>query len=526
MSDAARKKAQAIQEQLRLAQEQPNTNPGVSSDAPPGMFLNPETGQYTSRELLSNAYVQNQPPSAVGATLAGAGRGATLGGIDEISGAINAAIPGKGTPGERYTFGREQVRAYEEAASETNPDDMLTSEIAGAVSLPITAPLQAFGLLGKMIGSAGAGAGMGAGYGFLTGEGEEDREDKAVTGGKVGAAAGALTTLVGAGANKLTDALLGRRAISQAAKGAEETAAIRAQSGREYSAFEGSGAEITPQAMSRLRAALEGRLQGSGLSNLPGAASRTPKGQDILNTIATMDDQVRAAASAGQNPAVPLQTIEDLRRLAGDVAQDVNPIGRATRDARMGAVAVDEIDNFINGLQAADVPIGDLGAARAALEKARSLWATASKTQLLDNVLEGQDNYLGGSASAIRNKVATLLRNPKTARQFSEVEKQFLRKIIGGNAVSRAIRLAGNGIGRQVQMAGGAATGGVPGMLAGALTGELSSEVANRSAVRQAELARALMANGGIKELPVMDPNIRRVIESLTRRALATTPQQ
>jgi hypothetical protein len=519
--------AEALNSLPGAAPQQPNTNPGVSPEAPPDMFLNPQTGQYTSRELLTNHMMQNEtaPTTATGATIMGAGRGATLGGIDEISGYLNSVVPGQGTMAERNTFGREYARAAEEAGRQSNPDDMLTSEIAGALSVPLAAPFQAMGLLPRILGSAGAGGLMGAAYGFLTGEGEKERLSQLQSGGAIGAGVGALAPVVGAGVQKLADKRAANKAIAQAVKAARPTAEARAASGQAYDAFEGAGVEISPQALSRLRSSVEGRLTREGLDTLPGAGSLTPGGQRIVDALTAMDDQVGKAAAAGQNPAVPLTSIEQFRRQAGNVAQGMNPMGRATPDARLGTIAIDEIDNFIKTLDPADVPIGDVNAARDALLKARSEWARASKTQLLDNVIDAQDDYLGGPASAIRNKVATLLRNPKTRRQFSEAEQQILRKIIGGNMLTRAVRLAGNGIGRQLSTIAGTTMGGVPGALAGMATGEISSEIANRHAIKAAEIARAVVSAGSLNNLPVASDSAKRVIEALMRRAGTTVPQ-
>jgi len=463
----------------------------------------------------------------VGTFLNKAGESMTFGLVgDETGAAVESLLPGVD-----YETRRDHYRNQEALLEKTNPGTALTADLVGALLGAVT-PAGAIGTLGRGAGmgariaaSGAAGVGMGGTYGFMEGEGLKDRLAQGKTGATIGGVVGIATPIIGAGVQKIADSITGKRFLNEAARNATTAAQQRAAAGRQYDAFEGAGAEISPDALSRLRAMITDKLQSEGLGNLPGAANLTPGGRQILNTVGQMDDQVRAAAASGKNPAVPLKSIEDLRRFAGDVAQDVNPIGRATRDARLGSIAVDEIDNFVNGLQAADVPIGDPAAAKAALTKARQLWATASKTQLLENVLDAQDNYLGGAASAIRNKVATLLRNPKTARQFTDAEKTVLRKIIGGNALARTIRLAGNGIGRQAQMALGAAGGGPIGAIAGALTGELSSKVANRNAVKAAELARNIIANGGIDKLPVATDSARRLVEALMRRTAAVAPQ-
>lgn len=516
-----------IAAQMGLMQSQaPNTNPGVSPEAPPEMFLNPQTGQYTSRELLTNHMMQNQtaPTTATGATIMGAGRGATLGGIDEISGYLNAAIPGQGTMAERNTFGREMARAAEDAGQQSNPDDMLTSEIAGAVSVPFYAPFQAMKLAPRVLGSALSGAGMGAIYGGLTGEGEEDRIRGAQQGAIYGGAAGTVAPLIGAGAQKWANARAQNKAIRAASKAADSAAQQRAASGQQYKAFEGAGVELHPSVLTRLRGMLEQRLTAEGMSTLPNSG-RTPRTRKLLDLVAGMDDDVQKAVAAGQKPLVPMTAIEELRREGLDLASDINAIGRSTPDARLGNIAVDEIDNFVNSLQQADVGIGDPQLAKDALTKARALWAQSNKTQLLENILDQQDNYLGGPASAIRNRVATLLRNPKTRKQFTEAEQKMLRQIIGGNTLSRAIRLLGNGIGRQMQAVGGATLGGIPGALAGIATGELSAAAANQGAIRAAERARDVVASGALKNVTQANPQIERLIEAIVRRAGATVPQ-
>lgn len=464
----------------------------------------------------------------IGSVLHKGGESMTFGLVgDEASAAVESLAPGV-----NYADRRDHYRQQEEVLERDNPALAMGAEIGGGLvgaAVPVLGTLGTLGkgarLLPRIAASTAAGAGMGGTYGFMEGEGVEDRASQGRLGAGIGAIVGALAPAVGAGVQRLADRRVGNAALRGAVESAETAAQQRGASGAAYDVFDGADAQISPEGLTRLRQQLDAVLPQKGLGTLPGVANRTPGGQQILNTVGAMDDQVRAAAAAGQNPAVPLKSIEELRRFAGDVAQDVNPIGRPTADARMGNIAVDEIDSFVDGLRAADVPIGDVKTATDALKKARELWARATKTQLLENVLGAQDDYLGGAASAIRNKVGTLLRNPKTARQFSEAEKVVLRRIIGGNGLSRAIRLAGNGIGRQLQMMTGGALGGIPGAVAGALTGELSAEVANRNAIRAAEIARALVASGNAQTLPVATDQARRIVESLTRRTGAAVPQ-
>lgn len=539
-----------IASQMQQSQTSARNPDGTYGQPPEGFVLNPRTGQMEDMRSPNNPYVDSGRGTAAAQ---GLGQGLSFGFMDEAVGGLYGAT-GPGTFEQNYDYATAKMREELRRARKDYRGTTTVSEIGGSVlgalapgglvgkattkasaALPAaltTMPkalsggekLASAARLGLRVGqSVAAGAGFGALYGFGAGEGSFDnRKDEAGESALLGAGIGLAAPLVGAGLKGIGNRYLASRALRKAGKAANSAAQIRGDAAGQYKAFEDAGAEISPDALSRLRQTLEERLGKIGY-NLPGSASLTPEGQKILGTIGLMDDQVRKAAAAGENPAVPLRGLEDLRRLAGDVAQDVNKIGRPTRDAAMGSTAVDEIDNFIAGLSEADVPIGDVGAARDALSKARKLWSQASKTQALENVLDQQDNYLGGSASAIRNRVATLLRNPKTARQFTDAEKHMLRRIIGGNPVSRALRLAGNGIGRTAMTATGAATGGIPGSILGMLTGELTGEIANRNAVRAAETARNVIANGGLQSLPQVSGETRKMLEALFRRAGITT---
>lgn len=499
----------------------PNTNPGVNAEAPPEMFLNPHTGQYTSRELLRESIRQNAP-SATRTAVLGAGRGATLGGIDELSGGLNAAVPGPGGMDERYTFGREYVRAAEEAMQASNGDDLLTGEVAGALSVPLAAPWQAGRLLSRAVGSAAAGAGMGAGYGFLTGEGQEERVAQGQTGAVTGAAVGAAAPAIGAGVQRLVNRRARGAAIRRAAREARKAAELRGEASDLYTVASGEGVEITPEAAGRLAGRLDEKLTPMR-DTLPGR-NTTPGGNDLVSTSRQMADNLYTPDLPPQT--MPLEDVEMLRRRAGNVGREVNARGSATPDAAIGNAAVAQIDDFIQALQPEDVPVGNYKVAVGALEKARNLWARAVKTQSLENALEVADGYLGGEASAIRQRVGALLRNTQTRRAFTDAEIKVLRNIIGGSRYTRIVRNMGSGVGRLVQPMFGSGVAGLPGAVAGIATGELTSAMANSNAIRAAESARNLIASGRLQNLPVGSDAPRRLIEALMRRAGSTVPQQ
>jgi hypothetical protein len=190
---------------------QPNTNPGVNPEAPPEMFLNPQTGQYTSRELLTNAM---QPSRAEAAQIGGM-QGLSFGGADEVMGGAAAVTDGA----EGYTFGREYTRSAEDAARRDFPWTTGGAEVAGAVGssmmygLPNAARLGMTGTPGAMAGGAIVGAGEGLTYGALSGEGSaRDRIVNALQFGMMGGGVGGLApiaTSLGRSAGRAVGDLVG-----------------------------------------------------------------------------------------------------------------------------------------------------------------------------------------------------------------------------------------------------------------------------------------------------------------------------
>jgi len=211
-----------------------------------------------------------------------------------------------------------------------------------------------------------------------------------------------------------------------------------------------------------------------------------------------------------------------VRRGLQNIAGGVDNIGRATPDSRLGSVAQDVLDDFSDSLVEADVVSGDPAAVRATIRKFNELWRRVKKTDLLDDVIENQDNYLGGPVSAVRNKIGTILRNPKYRKNFNEAELRVLRQVVQGRGFDRLIRSFGNGLGRLASAVGGAEVGGALGLAAGAGAGELAAEVAERQTVRAAELARDLISSGRLQNIPEGSDTARKIVEALMRRGVAS----
>jgi len=464
----------------------------------------------------------------VGSFLNKAGESMTFGLVgDEASAAVAGAIPGGMDYDQRLAHERQQEAVLER----DNPGAALTAEIGGGL-VGAALPLGGIGTLGrgagmgaKVLASGATGAGMGGTYGFMEGEGDS-RVDEMRSGAGFGAVAGAAAPVIGSGVKKVADKLLQRGPTKQALKAAKTAADQRGLARNQYDIFEGSDAQLSPEAMTRLKEAVGSRIQDAGAPNLPGALGKTPKaGRQIVDTLSRMDDQVQSAATAGQNPAVPLKALDDVRKQAGKLGREVDNIGRPTASANLAQQSVDEIDLFIDGLQPEDMPVGDLDTARTALKKARDLWRTSIKTQKVENAIDQSDMYLSGRESGLRNQVKSLLRKNKKEKLFSPQEEEALKKVIGNNMLSRTVRALGDGLGRKAAMVTGGAMGGLEGAAIGAAAGEAASAIGESAAMRKAEIARALISSGALQNLPEAPDAVRKISETLMRRIGAVSPQ-
>ncbi|UAB89697.1 hypothetical protein I5192_03165 [Ruegeria sp. SCSIO 43209] len=157
---------------------------GTYGTPPEGMIYNPDTGQMTSRDLLTEHH--RQTGSQGGAALRMAPHGTTLGLSDEAV-ALGSMVRGK----DAANFALENERAKIDANRSEYPVTSIASEVAGGLAVPATilsnsGKATSFGQAVKQ--GAKAGAGTGAIYGL--GEGEGEGRLRSAGFGLIGGAAG------------------------------------------------------------------------------------------------------------------------------------------------------------------------------------------------------------------------------------------------------------------------------------------------------------------------------------------------
>lgn len=461
----------------------------------------------------------------VGTWLNKAGEAMTFGTVgDEASAAAAAAIPGGMGHDERLEYERGQEKILER----DNPGAALGAEFGGSV-LGAMLPLGVVGTLGRsakvaprIAASMGAGISGGATYGAMEGEGGEDRLSGAKRGALWGAAGGAAALPVGAGVQKIADALVRRGAIKEAARGALSTDDLRAQAKSLYDEADRANVQIKPSSFDRLRDGMSSSMVEVGMDELPGPGSLTPKSARV-NQIA---QEMSAKMAEDPTAALPFRSLDQLRRHAGTAAADVSPMmGRATPDGRVGTAAVSSIDDYVRVLGPDDIASGDVETLQEVLPKAREIYARMSKSQMIDDALENSENYVSGRASGIRNQFRRILSNKNMSRGFTEVEKAVMQKVAQGSIPEQMLYAAGGAIGNLGAIGVGSAGGPIGTMLGvGAAYGLRKG--AETVAERNANIARALIAGGKLpNQLPVASETTRRMVEALTRRTGAAIPQ-
>lgn len=344
----------------------------------------------------------------------GTANGLTFGVADRLAGAA-------------YGTGTDAQRALSEQAQQRSPIAYTGGEIAGAVGgigklqgMGLTAGKflqQGAGILPRMgasvVDSLAINELLNAGYGRDPGTGMG-------TAAVVGAGAPVVGDIASASASKVAGAF---NKAPKVPSGAELK-----QAGRDaLKIANDQGVMFTPQGMQRLRANVVDDLTEFGYhpGNQPGAAI----GMDELNRL------------ADQN--VTLQGLHSARKLVSKGYNAANP----SNNEALNRITT-QIDDLIANPQAGDV-IEPSALAASEFGKFKDLYHRGSKLQTVEDLVENARLNAGATGSggnvdnATRQKLKTLLTNPKAGRGFSPDEKAAIEKVVMGTPTQNALRLAG-----------------------------------------------------------------------------------
>lgn len=481
--------------------------------APDSVAYNPATGGMEDMALRGDR-------GRLNAAAQGLGQGVSFGGMDEMVG-FGHGLLGPGTYKQNRDYALASMRGDLAAGRRDYPFTAIGSEVLGSGSMvgaagnALRIP-QAARLGGKVAQGGVSGAGMGGLYGALSGEGGPgNRATNAGLNALAGGIIGAAIPLAGAGVRRIAQSRAGRRAVAEAARGAPSSDELRALGNQLYQQVDDAGVQIKPEAFDRMRSGTRDFLRtNTGFDELPGPDSLTPRTSRVMRIM----DEAGARMADEPTAALPMRSLDQMRRQAGAAASNI----QNSTDQKAGLAVIDQLDDFVQRLGPDDVVGGDVEALKTALPKAREVWGRMSRSQTIDDAIEASQDYLGGGASGVRNQIARILRNPKLSRGFSAAEKQALRSALRGGFVEQAVGLAGGGIGRIAQAAGGMAAGGPGGAVAGLAAGQGARNLSEAMAMRSIEQVRGAIASGALRNPQVQNALAiaGRGAERLTNRSL------
>ncbi|MBB5663262.1 hypothetical protein GGE68_001438 [Rhizobium leguminosarum] len=283
-----------------------------------------------------------------------------------------------------YATAQAQEDAKKTAMRQQNPVASVAGDIGGGLVMARGLPNVLAGRNLPIIGRTGAAALEAGGYGAVTGAGEAkpgDRLTGAVTGGLLGAGAGATLSKVG-------DALASRAARKAAAAAAPSAEELNVASKALYDQAYQSGVAIAPQATDTI---VQNMTLAGGRIN----EALRPKTAGIISDVQAL-----------RGKPMDLQTFHELRQEI-----DLAIRGAEPGDERMLLRMRDILNSFADNAQQGHLtgPASGLKTFR----EADALWAKKSKAQLLEDMFDLADVKSGrysqsGMENALRDKASQL----------------------------------------------------------------------------------------------------------------------
>jgi hypothetical protein len=213
----------------------------------------------------------------------------------------------------------------------------------------------------------------------------------------------------------------------------------------------------------------------------------TPKSAEVVRLLKSELDDPRPRS---------LSDFDELRQMAQIAAQSPD-----AADARIGAMMIDEVDEFLdtlpqNALTGPDIKtVGNVGERYKA---ARGLWGRARRAEVISDIFEKAGRQATGFENGIRTQLRQLLNNKKRARYFSKSELSAMDDVVKGTNTQNTLKLIG-----RLGFSEGAATNVLGGLVglgvlgpAAPVAGQLSRKVAQKVTEGAARRMETLIRTG------------------------------
>lgn len=261
-----------------------------------------------------------------------------------------------------------------------------------------------------------------------------------------------------------------------------------------YNHPEVAAVEIRPQAVAGLSAQIEQDLAQQGFRPRAGQGASTFQ-------------EVRDLTPGAGVQSVRVADIDSARKSLGLLAKEVDAVGQPTAEAAAASRAIDHINDFLPSLTQPDLVAGNAARASSILDQARSDWGAAKRAEKIDLQLTRADRQAAKSGSgsnienSMRQKIATLLDNPKRTVGFSDAEKAAMESIVRGTATRNTLRKVGKlgvdgGLSLLLHAGSVVPTGGanIPVAIGGTIARKIGERLTARSGRQLSEMVRSRSA--------------------------------
>ncbi len=330
------------------------------------------------------------------------------------------------SPGERGAINQQEQANFPVASA--------AGQAAG-ILLPFNA-LAATKIGGAALGNTGtllqrtlAGGASGGGIAFGDTLARTGDMDKSLDAAKWGAAGGAAAPLIAKGASMAWDGI--KSALQGASGGVDDVASqgLKSIAGDMFQQSDAAGVTIDPLAYDRFVGSVSEAMKKGRVN-----AILSPDAKAVLDELIAKGDELAASGNG-----ITLGEMHDLRQIANSVAGSIKG-----RDQVLGPQIVDKLDEFLDGLTAADIGGGiDPNKAVDTLQTAIDTWHVAKKAQMIEEAIYKAQNSASGVENGLRTQFRAILNNESKRRGFSPDEIQMIEEVANGTVGANLLRLMG-----------------------------------------------------------------------------------
>ena len=309
-------------------------------------------------------------------------------------------------------------------------------------------------------------------------------------------------------------AKVSERAVTKSLlESAPEVSQIKDASRAIYKEIDDLNVAVKPGATSSLIRKVVGKAKKENVDNV-----LTPKSARVVDQLIQELDNPKPRT---------ISDLDQIRRKAQIAAQSIDP-----SDARVGAIMVDEIDDFLDKIPQGAFSGPDaktVGQIGERYKAARGLWGRARRAELISDAFEKANLQASGFENGVRTQLRSIVNNKKRARFFTKDEINAMKDVIKGSNDANILKLVGRlgfSEGSATNVLGGLGGMAVLGPVAPAI-GQISRKLAQKTTEAAAKKMEVLI-RGGAKGREITKtylqqvPKGKRSIEELSDMLLSS----